>query len=485
MQGTLANFPVNDYPREVLMFGRSKNNSDIYAEDIRKIIDFMNTAAEGNMSAVDETSFHNPELAKAYNNLLKKTLAANNLFVMQMNDAMIKIGDSSVVKNMMEEVNSQAEAVSTIPVSGKELENSITNVQYAVQNIQQNSHTLMKTTKDCADEMSSSISIIEKSAEEVSDINSQIAVFKENAENITKILDQIKDLADNSSLLALNASIEAARAGEAGRGFAIVAQQVGELSKNTTSCADSVVNYVNELLESINTLATAIKSTTDHLKDGTKNVSVSLKNLNEMTDQLSKMRNDIDSIFDEINTQSGLTEEFIALGNTVAGGFETLNSECFTTGEHLYKISRLVDNVRSNMARQRSDLSMIDWITIYQVDHLIFTWRQYNNLIGFEHLKIEQVNNPKGCKLGKWFAAQTDSRIKDSAPFKQAFRLHEELHTHAVNCFNAAAAGDRETGMIHFEKAYDVYQKLVQTLEELKKFVASIGYKEYTDIKKK
>ena len=162
-----------------------------------------------------------------------------------------------------------------------------------------------------------------------------------------------------------------------------------------------------------------------------------------------------------------------------------MNSECFTTGEHLYKISRLVDTVRSNMARDRSALTLQDWLTIYQVDHLIFTWRQYNNLIGFEHLKLEQVNNPKGCKLGKWFAAQTDARLKECEPYREAYRLHEELHRHAVDCFNAAAAGDRETGMAHFEKAYDVYQKLSKSLEDLKRHAASIGYNESTDIKKK
>ena len=51
--------------------------------------------------------------------------------------------------------------------------------------------------------MSSSISIIENSAEEVSDINSQIIVFKENAENITKILDQIKELQTQTGMTVL------------------------------------------------------------------------------------------------------------------------------------------------------------------------------------------------------------------------------------------------------------------------------------------
>ena len=290
---------------------------------------------------------------------------------------------------------------------------------------------------------------------------------------------------DNSSLLALNASIEAARAGEAGRGFAVVAQQMGTLSNDTASCADSVVKYVGELLKGIDAIAASLSETSDHLKEGTDGALKSVDSLVAMTDRISEMNRDIDAIFEEINTQSALTEEFIALGNTVASGFERLNSECLSTGEHLYKISRTIDMLRSDMARQRSVLTMQDWITVFEVDHLIFTWRQYNNIVGFEHLRIEQVNNPKGCKLGKWFAAQTDSRIKGCAAFGKAQRDHEELHRHATDCFKAAQAGHRDEAMRHFEMTYQSYKELCNTLADLHKQLRSAGYTEVTDYTRK
>lgn len=466
------------------MFGKGKKTNS-YEEDCKKLIECMKEAASGNLKPVDPSLFADRALADAYNEVLSNTLKANNVFVMRMNDAMTKIGDSSVVKNMIEEVHTQEGVVDTIRTSGQELGDSITKIQYAVQSIQENSHLVIDASDKCSQDMNSSISIIDESARQISDINRQIIAFKENAENITKIIDQIKDLADNSSLLALNASIEAARAGEAGRGFAVVAQQVGELSNNTGTCAESVVSYVDELLKSIDELAESIKATTEHLHDGTESVNNSVESLKNMVHQIDNMNSDIDSIYDEINNQSALTEEFIALGNTVAGGFDKLNSECFTTGEHLYKISRLVDNVRSDMAKSHSDLTQLDWITVFEVDHLIFTWRQYNNLVGYEHLKIEQVNNPKGCKIGKWFAAQTDTRITGSAPFKEAYAAHDELHKHAVNCFNASANGDRESALTHFDRALETYGRLYRALEDLKKHFKSLGFTEYTNITRK
>ena len=144
-----------------------------------------------------------------------------------------------------------------------------------------------------------------------------------------------------------------------------------------------------------------------------------------------------------------------------------------------------MDMVRSDMARDRAELTMLDWITVFKVDHLIFTWRQYNNLVGYEHLKPEQVNNPGGCKLGKWFATVEDDRIKKLSAYKAAYDLHEELHRYAFRCFNASAEGRREEAFVLFEQVYDTYGKLEHALDELTRGVKSLGYTDYTDTTRK
>ena len=100
-------------------------------------------------------------------------------------------------------------------------------------------------------------------------------------------------------------------------------------------------------------------------------------------------------------------------------------------------------------------------------------------------MKLEQVNNPGGCKLGKWFAAQTDEKITGSAAFKQTFDCHNELHKHAVDCFNAVARGERDKAMEHFNMAFRTYGQLVKALDELRKVMLKAGYSEATDFARK
>lgn len=465
------------------MFGRTKTN--FCEEDMSKLLECMHETTAGKNEEIDPSAFHDPEVARVYNELLRNIMHSNTVFALQMNDAMKQAGDFACVKNMIEEVGAQSKAADAIHASGDELEKSIGNIQDSVRNIQKSSGELIDTTNACADDINASLRTIVESTKEVTGINDSLEAFRERAADITKVIDQIKSLASNSSMLALNASIEAARAGEMGRGFAVVAQQMGELSENTASCAASVVKHIEELLGNLDVLAHSVQTTTQRLQTGTDQVGQSVKSLDGMKEKMSDIDEDIDAIFEEINTQSTLTKEFIALGNTVAGGFDRLDKECFDTGEQMYKVSRRVDLIRSDMARGRSNLTPLDWISVFEVDHLIYIWRQYNNLVGYEHLKLEQVNNNRGCKLGKWFAAQTDERIKGSAAFKQAYAFHDDLHRHSVDCYEAGAKGQREIAMDHFNCAYQSYGQLIKALGELKKVMRQAGYTEETDFTRK
>ncbi|WP_369689575.1 methyl-accepting chemotaxis protein [Desulfoplanes formicivorans] len=78
-------------------------------------------------------------------------------------------------------------------------------------------------------------------------LKNKMSTLGEEARDIGRILDVISDIADQTNLLALNAAIEAARAGEAGRGFAVVADEVRKLAEKTMQATKEVGGAINEI----------------------------------------------------------------------------------------------------------------------------------------------------------------------------------------------------------------------------------------------
>lgn len=443
----------------------------------------MDKIMEGDCSLDAPIPFQDTELEQKWKQFMLYILNANNKSALQLNDSMRVIGDSSCVKIMLEQVSSQSRAIEEMSSSSQELGDSILNIQESASSIRDSSRDIMNTTNICIRQLNDSIRVIDDSSLQIEQINEKISNFREKALQINDIVDVVKKLANKSSLLALNASIEAARAGQAGRGFSVVAGQMQDLASNTAVSADDITKYVGELMSGIETLAVSVQSATACLQGGNKEIHNSVESVDGMGTKISFIAEKIDMINEEIRNQSGLTQSFVRAVEALETNYETLSKECVDTGVHLYKISRNVDTIRTAVAKGTSRLYTQDWLTIYDVDHLIFTWRLYNNLAGFETLKITQLNNPKGCKFGKWMVSQTDRRITDSREFKQAVACHEELHRCACASWNAKDSGDQEEALRQFQTALEIYGRFSSAISSLKKLLASNGEREYTNSK--
>jgi len=104
--------------------------------------------------------------------------------------------------------------------------------------------------------------------DQVQETAKRIKRLGESSQEIGEIVQLIDDIADRTSILALNASIQAAMAGEAGRGFAVVAEEVERLAERSTEATKQITTLIRTIQNETNEAVAAMESTTQEVVEG-------------------------------------------------------------------------------------------------------------------------------------------------------------------------------------------------------------------------
>ncbi|WFR57895.1 HAMP domain-containing methyl-accepting chemotaxis protein [Anaerocolumna sp. AGMB13025] len=221
-----------------------------------------------------------------------------------------------------------------------------------------------QTGTQCIDELKTAA---DENAQITVQIKEQVDLLNSKLEAMSEITTVIKNIADQTKLLALNAMIESARAGENGKGFTVVADEIGKLSEQTSKSISGIETIIDEV-------GLAIDKTSEYMKQGTlaavKTTEVSKesgeafeiidRSISSVIEEIQKVINSITQINGDksevVNTMEGIsmiiqqssasTQEIAMSLEEQSSSMDNVNQSAQELQRIAYELERLVDRFK-------------------------------------------------------------------------------------------------------------------------------------------
>ncbi|WP_029894644.1 methyl-accepting chemotaxis protein [Desulfohalovibrio reitneri] len=198
-----------------------------------------------------------------------------------------------------------------------------------------------EAAREGSDLVNQAVDGIEQVSDSSKELSSVLSQLDGQADEIGRIIGVINDIADQTNLLALNAAIEAARAGEAGKGFAVVADEVRKLAEKTMDATKEVENAIRTIQESSRTAVDSMDRTAEQVA--------------RSTDLSRKAGDSISRILDSVNDMVERVSQIATAAEEQSSAAEEINSNI----EEIAGIAREADDAAGQAAGATRDLAQL------------------------------------------------------------------------------------------------------------------------------
>ena len=298
-----------DFSEDVSSDKKMLNRKDEVGVMLRSIAELKNIIVKV-MTEIRAYSESLGEAAEALKNSANESSTAAG----QVETAITGIADGA--SSQAQETQSATE---NVIVMGKMIEQASTEVEQ----LGDNAADMHKASENAMSILAELEKINQKTMEAIHIIGEQTQKTNESAAKIKVATDMISEIAEETTLLSLNASIEAARAGEQGRGFAVVANQIQKLAEQsadaTTQITEVISELVNDAQESVQTMdevkevmnqqSENVSQTEKAFKNVEKGIAESIESVEKITDKTRKLDEARAGVVDVVQSLSAIAEE--------------------------------------------------------------------------------------------------------------------------------------------------------------------------------
>jgi twitching motility protein PilJ len=269
--GLLA-MSLNRMLDSTLSLVQSQGERDALQGSIMKLLEEVSGVAEGDLSVEAEvTEDMTGAIADSFNYMIHQL----RKLVQNVQDSTLHVTNSAnevrvTAESLAEGSTSQA---ARIVESSAALDEMAVSIQQVSENAALSATVAdqaLANAKQGASAVQNTIEGMNRIRSQVQETAKRIKRLGERSQEVGEIVQLIGDIADRTSILALNASIQAARAGEAGRSFVVVAEEVERLAERSANATKQIAGLVNTIQSETNEAVTAMEESTREVVQGSR-----------------------------------------------------------------------------------------------------------------------------------------------------------------------------------------------------------------------
>ena len=311
--------------------------------------------ADGDMTVKAPALAGTSEICATFKNI-NVSLASIREILLNVTEATEDVASSNnQLASTMEELSSTfSEQAHQVSDTASSLDSINTTVKATVDSLKSNQE-IVDTTVTSANDGKKQLTDLKLSMEKIhtdaDSLSDTITNLANSSSEIGNIVTVINDIADQTNLLALNAAIEAARAGEAGRGFAVVADEVRKLAERTQKATSEVTTIVSTLQQEALTASSAMGMEAEKVKEGVNNIERTEDVFNKIFAGIDGISSVMSTIRDDMDNEYSTVQTVHETSISIATGIEESSNAVNEVTQTIEHLQERVENLKMMLTR--------------------------------------------------------------------------------------------------------------------------------------